>query len=119
MLPLQDITDRVLPNKRPRRGALRRTRTIPSSLPPSSPPSASSHSPEPKLDDIFTNNDQLSSLPILSSDDELSRVTKKDDKLNIIQSDENADTSDPFGFFALEKKLKARLPQHSIALTIT
>jgi hypothetical protein len=76
------------------------TGTFSSSLPPSSPPSASSHLPEHNV------NDQLSSLPILDSDDEINCVPAEDgDRLDIADSDED---SDPFGFFALEKKLKAQ-----------
>jgi len=99
MPPLQDITDRILSNST-RHG----TKNIPSSLPPSSPPSTSSHLPEPNC---FTNNGQLSSLPILSSD-EFCIPAGDGEKLDIAEYSGISELSDPFGFFALEKKLKSQ-----------
>lgn len=78
---------------------------MPSSLPPSSPPSASS---EPKVDHVFTH--QPSSLPRLSTDDVFSPSDdEREGGQDVVDLDEDTyHDSDPFGFFALEQKLKAR-----------
>ncbi|KAJ7727896.1 hypothetical protein B0H16DRAFT_1589644 [Mycena metata] len=121
--PFQDITDRFISSPRPKRkpkipgGALgeklrlrviETTKPFPSSLPPSSPPlySSSSHG-----------------LPLLNSEDEVAQevhdepVFGRDDFGSMLLSDEDGDEdaenrppetlSDPFGFFAVERKLKA------------
>ncbi|KAJ7125216.1 hypothetical protein C8R44DRAFT_782614 [Mycena epipterygia] len=123
--PFQDITERFVsprPKRKPKTpgGALGeklRLRVIetakstvnafPSSLPPSSPPLYSSSS---------------RGLPLLSSEDEVARGIQEEygrpDFASALSADEDADEdaenrsptashSDPFGFFAVERKLKA------------
>ncbi|KAJ7047869.1 hypothetical protein C8F04DRAFT_1060325 [Mycena alexandri] len=121
--PFQDITDRFISSPRPKRkpkipsGALgeklrlrviETTKPFPSSLPPSSPPLYSSSS---------------NGLPLLNSEDEVVQEVHdepffgRDDFGSMLPSDENVDDdaenrppenlSDPFGFFAVERKLKA------------
>lgn len=123
--PLQDITERFVLNSppvntssKPRRkvkapggvlGAKLRAAKppIPSSLPPSSPPSASSHFPEPVPQHTY-NNDQ----PMSSSGDsefELPRFERAEHDFS--GKSDPSTGSDPFGFFAVEKKLKAQRAQ--------
>ncbi|KAJ7104582.1 hypothetical protein C8R43DRAFT_1114578 [Mycena crocata] len=140
--PFQDITDRFIstpPTARPKRkpktpgGALGEklrlrvkestkstANAFPSSLPPSSPPLYSSSS---------------RGVPLLSSEDEVAQEMQQEEtygryELGIMQpSDEDfdedaenrapANNSDPFGFFAVERKLKAKrdaLPLQPAAL---
>ncbi|KAJ6593325.1 hypothetical protein B0H19DRAFT_17541 [Mycena capillaripes] len=123
--PFQDITDRFIP-PRPKRkpktpggtlGEKLRLRvinttakTFPSSLPPSSPP-------------LYQSSSSLG-LPLLSSEDEVAQQVHEDaapfgqeDFGSMLPSDEEGDSdaenrapanqSDPFGFFAVERRLKA------------
>ncbi|RDB25160.1 hypothetical protein Hypma_007987 [Hypsizygus marmoreus] len=122
--PLQDITDRFvsavepLPSPRPRRkvkapggtfGAKLRAAkapAIPSSLPPSSPPSASSRDPELYVDNRSTSSNYGDEN--VDPNLELPRFEREPGPSNALDEDAGPlDTSDPFGFFVVEKKLKA------------
>ncbi|KAJ7287042.1 hypothetical protein C8J57DRAFT_1282647 [Mycena rebaudengoi] len=127
--PFQDITDRFLsrpvlppsPTKRPQRkpgGALgeklrlkaTESRPFPSSLPPSSPPLYSSSSRGLPLD-LGSEDEVLQEIHVENTgqdDNDLGFIIPSDDDAD--DDAENrapANLSDPFGFFAVERKLKA------------
>ncbi|KAF8070378.1 hypothetical protein FPV67DRAFT_1668237 [Lyophyllum atratum] len=130
-LPLQDITDRFvtyspvvdrLPIPRPRRRAkapggtfgerlaAAKTPAIPSSLPPSSPPSTSSGFPQAEYDHhVHPTSPQVpfsdreghdSQFDLRNPDYDLAFGSVRAEEI------ESLDNSDPFGFFAVENKLK-------------
>ncbi|KAJ7594858.1 hypothetical protein C8J56DRAFT_1161390 [Mycena floridula] len=97
--PFQDITERVLAELTPQpKRRVKRPRPPSSSLPPSSPEparsSSSRHYRRPTItSDVFQNDD-------LASDDQTSPSWNANAPIDF------ADRSDPFGFLAVEKKLK-------------